>query len=71
MTPVAAGEIKEIELSNGSRILGEITSLEGDFYTIESMDLGTVRIEKSKVRAIRCFSMVKEGSSNLFKLDRE
>jgi hypothetical protein len=52
-TPVAAGEIKEIELSDGSMILGEIISLEGDFYTIKSLDLGTVRIEKSKVRAIR------------------
>ena len=52
-TPVSAGEIKEIELSDGSTIFGEIISLEDDFYTIESVDLGTVRIEKSKVRAIR------------------
>jgi hypothetical protein len=52
-TPVAAEEIKEIELSDGSTILGEIISLEKDFYTIESVDLGTIRIEKSKVRAIR------------------
>lgn len=51
--PVSAGEIKEIELSDGSTIFGEIISLEEDFYTIESVDLGTVRIEKSKVRAIR------------------
>ena len=53
ITPVAAGETKEIELNDGSRIFGEITSLEGDFYTIESAALGTIRIKKSKVRAIR------------------
>ena len=52
-TPVAAGEIKEIQLSDGSMILGEIINLEEDFYTIESTDLGTVRIEKSKIRAVR------------------
>jgi hypothetical protein len=51
-TPVAAGEIKEIELRDGGMVLGEIIKLEGDFYTIKSLDLGTVRIEKSKVRAI-------------------
>lgn len=52
-TPVTAGEIKEIELSDGSMILGEIVNLEEDFYTIKSSDLGTVRIEQSKIRAIR------------------
>jgi hypothetical protein len=50
---VAAGEGQEIELNDGSVIFGEIVALEGDMYTIKSIDLGTVRVERSKIRAIR------------------
>ncbi len=48
-----AGEIEEIELNDGSLIFGEIVTLEDNIYTVKSIGLGTVHIEKSKIRAIR------------------
>ena len=50
---VAAGVDQEIELNDGSVIFGEIVTLEEDIYTIKSIDLGMVRVERSKIRAIR------------------
>jgi hypothetical protein len=50
---VAAGSDQEIELNDGSVIFGEIVTLEEDVYTIRSVDLGMVLIERSKIRAIR------------------
>ncbi len=50
---VAAGEGQEIELNDGSVIFGEIVTLEEDIYTIKSIDLGMVRVERSKIRTIR------------------
>jgi hypothetical protein len=48
-----AGEIKEIELKDGSIITGEVRSLENGMYTIRTESLGTVKIEDSRVLAIR------------------
>lgn len=48
-----AEEVREIELNDGSVIIGEIVSLDEEFYTIRSMGLGTVRIERFKIRTIR------------------
>ena len=48
-----AGEIKEIELKDGSVIYGEIVSFSGGVFTLRSKGLGTVKIEESKIRAIR------------------
>lgn len=48
-----AGGTKEIELTDGSVLTGEVVSLTGGVYTIKSDALGTVRIEESKVRSIR------------------
>lgn len=50
---VSAGGIGEVELIDGSVIRGQIISSEGGSYTLKSDTLGTVRIEASKIRAIR------------------
>ena len=48
-----AGEIKEIELTDGSVITGEVLSLNSGVYTIRTGSLGNLRIEDTKVRSIR------------------
>ncbi len=48
-----AGEIKEIELKDGSVIYGEIVSFSGGVFTVRSKGIGTVKIEESKIRTIR------------------
>lgn len=48
-----AGEIKEIELTDGSVITGEVLSLASGVYTIRTGSLGTLKIEDTKVRSIR------------------
>jgi hypothetical protein len=49
----AAGEIRVIELTDGSTITGEVSSLNKGVYVIKSESLGTIKLEESKVRAIR------------------
>ena len=48
-----ATETREIELTDGSVITGEVVSLSGGIYTVRSGMLGTLRIEASKIRVIR------------------
>jgi hypothetical protein len=48
-----AGELREIELKDGSIITGEVVSLNNGIYTIKSDTLGTLKVEESKVRVIR------------------
>lgn len=48
----SAAEIREIELTDGSIITGEVVSLSKGIYTVRSAALGTVKIEESKVRTI-------------------
>lgn len=50
---VLAGDMREIEMTDGSIITGEVLSLAGGIYTIRSGSLGTIKIEESKIRAIR------------------
>jgi len=52
-TLVNAAETREIELTDGSVITGEVVSLSGGIYTVRSATLGTLRIEASKIRVIR------------------
>ncbi len=52
-SPASAGEARELELFDGSVITGEVLSLVKGMYTIKSESLGTIRIEESKIRAIR------------------
>jgi hypothetical protein len=48
-----AGEVRAIELKDGSIVTGEVVSLSNGKYTIRSSSLGAVLIEESKVRVIR------------------
>jgi hypothetical protein len=58
-----AGELKVIELKDGSVITGEVISLAGGLYTIKSDSLGTIKLEESKIRAIRSRSPEKGSAS--------
>ena len=60
-----AGEQRQIELNDGSVIMGEIVSLSNGVYTINST-LGTLQIEDAKIRAIHSKSPSStEGNSLL------
>ena len=48
-----AGDAVGVALKDGSVISGELISLQDGVYTISSSSLGTVRIDESKIRAIR------------------
>ncbi|MEJ2697301.1 MAG: hypothetical protein P8013_11710 [Candidatus Sulfobium sp.] len=48
----AAGT-REIELVDGSVIIGEVVSLSGGIYTVRSATLGTLRIKESDIQVIR------------------
>lgn len=52
-TVVNAAETREIELTDGGVITGEIVSLSGGIYTVRSSTLGTLRIQASNIRVIR------------------
>jgi hypothetical protein len=47
-----AGEIKEIELKDGSVIAGEVLSLSKGVYTIRTESFGAVTVDDAKVRSI-------------------
>ncbi len=44
---------REIELTDGSSISGKIVSFSNGVYTLKSDSLGTIKINESKIRAIR------------------
>lgn len=48
----AAAEQRVIELSDGSRIRGEIVSKQGDTWTIRTDALGEVRVDSARIRSI-------------------
>jgi len=48
-----AGDAVSVALKDGSVITGELISLQDGVYTVSSGSLGTVRIDESKIRAIR------------------
>ena len=50
---IFAGEVRQIELNDGSVISGEIIAFANGVYTIQSSSLGTFDIEDSKIRTIR------------------
>jgi hypothetical protein len=58
----SAAEMREIDLTDGSVITGEILSLSGDVYTVRSPALGTIRINGSKIRTIRSGSSADTAS---------
>ncbi len=59
----SAGEMREIEFTDGSIITGEVQSLSSGIFTIKSESLGTIRIEESKIRAIRSKSSTAVGGA--------
>lgn len=61
--PALAGEIREIELNDGSVITGEVLSLSNGTYSIKSDSLGTVKIEETKIRAIRSRTTARSANS--------
>jgi hypothetical protein len=58
-----AGEVRVIELKDGSVITGEVLSLGNGLYTIKSNSLGTITLEESKVRTIRSQSSDKNAGT--------
>ena len=50
---VFAGDPREIELMDGSVVIGEILSLKSGVYTVVTKGLGEVEIDASQVRTIR------------------
>ncbi len=58
-----AGELNVIELKDGSIISGEVVSLAGGIYTIRTDSLGMIKLEESKIRAIRSKVPEKGGTS--------
>ena len=66
-----AGEPAEVELVDGSVVYGEIVSLKNGVYTIDSDSMGTITINKSKIRAIRFKShdVKRDVEANLQKND--
>ena len=53
VSQAVAGEIREIELHDGSVITAEILSLKNGVYTLKSDSLGTFNVKASKIRALR------------------
>jgi hypothetical protein len=51
--PAWSGDLKQIELLDGSVITGEVLSMSNGVYTIRSDSVGTVRIDSAQIRAIR------------------
>ncbi|HYA86455.1 MAG TPA: hypothetical protein VEI57_05245 [Nitrospirota bacterium] len=58
-----AGEVRVIELTDGSTITGEVLSLSNGVYTIKSESLGTIKLAESKIRAIRAKSSGTDAAS--------
>src|ERR1700690_630930 len=60
---VSAGEIREIELSDGSIVSGEVLSLSKGIYTIKADSLGTIKLDESRVMIIRPRSLSRSGDA--------
>jgi len=58
-----AGEVKELELNDGTVITGEIVSLDDGVYTVKSESLGTIKLAESRVRTIRVKGSTKDSDS--------
>ncbi len=53
MQAVPASALQRIELQDGTVLQGEILSFDGATYAIRTESLGTVKIERSRVRSIQ------------------
>lgn len=61
VSAVSAGEIREIELLDGSVISAEILSFSNGVYTLQSEMMGKLLIEDSKIREIRSKSSAQKA----------
>jgi len=52
-TTAVAGQMRVVELGDGSVLTGEIISLKDEVLTLKSETLGLVRIDASRIRTIR------------------
>ncbi|MCP4649982.1 MAG: hypothetical protein GY853_07895 [PVC group bacterium] len=53
MQQVNAGEVKEISLTDGSVIVGEVISVNNGVYTIRSGSVGDFEINESRIKSVR------------------
>lgn len=51
--PVTAGEVREIVLTDGTVMIGEVVSFDNGVYTVRTDSLGSITIDESKIQAIR------------------
>ena len=51
-TCVAHAEVATIHLTDGSKLVGEVTSLKGDVYTIQTESMGVLSIPQSQIRVV-------------------
>lgn len=59
---LSAGEVKEIELTDGSILTGEVLSLHNGVYTVRTESLGTVTVNDARVRTTRSRSAAPAAS---------
>jgi len=52
----AAGELRVLDLFDGTTITGEVQSLSNGIYTVKSESLGIIKIEASKIQSIHAIS---------------
>ena len=52
----AAGELRVLDLFDGSTITGEVQSLSNGVYTVKSVSLGIIKVEASKIQSIHAIS---------------
>lgn len=62
---IFASEFMQVELHDGTIIVGKIISFQDDCYTIKSDTLGTVNINESKIRIIRSISGAEDTEGGL------
>ncbi len=62
---IFASESMQVELHDGTIIVGKIISFQDDCYTIQSDTLGTVNINESKIRIIRSISGAENTAGGL------
>jgi hypothetical protein len=59
----SAGETREIDLTDGSVITGEVLSLANGIYTIRTESLGTLSVSEARIRSIRSRGSVEPAAS--------
>lgn len=64
--PIAAVDVKTIQLEDGSSLKGEVVSLRNGIYTFRTSSLGMIQLKASKVKSIRSGSGNERGSSGIF-----